>query len=309
MLKIYACGGTGINIAKTINNESIEVAYIDTSRSNLSGVKDKNIFIIEGSDGSGKNRALTYENFKDVVENVLIKHKPSEELNIIIMSLSGGTGSVVGPMLASQLSRNNKNVLCLTVASTSSIKEISNNIKTLQTFISLANTNKRCMTILIEENSENEGRHRTDKNIALAVELFSVMIDKTKTQEFDTSDLSNFINFDRVTDVEPCATIMSINSTENLKLSDNEHIVSTIHIVTDKNKQIKNNKPEYLALCVVTDSENKNEYDIRIDNIIGNLENYITQYEQIIENFKDEKKVKNIKLSKVTNANNDGIVI
>lgn len=89
-LSLYACGGTGINIAKMIREMDIEINYIDTSSSNLKTVNSNNVFLVDGMDGAGKDRSATYEGFKDISEDVLLKHKPSEELNIVIGSLSGG---------------------------------------------------------------------------------------------------------------------------------------------------------------------------------------------------------------------------
>lgn len=90
MLKIYSAGGAGTNVAKQVNDLDVEVCYIDTSMSNLKGIDSNEVFILEGMDGAGKNRALTYEGFKDVANEVLIRFKPSEQLNVVISSLSGG---------------------------------------------------------------------------------------------------------------------------------------------------------------------------------------------------------------------------
>lgn len=90
MLKIYACGGTGVNIAKQITDLAVELCYVDSSMSNLKGIDPKNVFMIPDQDGAGKNRSVTYNNFKDVTEEVLIRFKPSQSLNVVISSLSGG---------------------------------------------------------------------------------------------------------------------------------------------------------------------------------------------------------------------------
>lgn len=90
MLNIYACGGTGINIARQIKDLDVNIFYIDGSDSNLKGVSEDQVFLIPDQDGAGKDRTVTYNNFKNIVEDVLIRFKPSETLNVVISSLSGG---------------------------------------------------------------------------------------------------------------------------------------------------------------------------------------------------------------------------
>lgn len=89
-ISIYACGGSGVNIAKMIKDIDAEINFIDTSVSNLKSVNSPNVFLVDAMDGAGKDRSVAYENFKDISGDVLLKYKPSEQLNIVISSLSGG---------------------------------------------------------------------------------------------------------------------------------------------------------------------------------------------------------------------------
>lgn len=89
-LSVYLCGGTGGNIGKMITDLDVDLAFIDTSTSNLKTVDEDLIFLTPGLDGGGKNRTLVYENFKPYLEDILIRFKPSDQLNIVVSSLSGG---------------------------------------------------------------------------------------------------------------------------------------------------------------------------------------------------------------------------
>ena len=89
-LSLYCCGGTGVNLGKAIRDPNIAITFIDTSDSNLKTVKSGNVFLVEGMDGAGKNRSKTYQNFKDISEDVLLKFKPSDKLNVVVSSLAGG---------------------------------------------------------------------------------------------------------------------------------------------------------------------------------------------------------------------------
>lgn len=89
-ISIYACGGCGTNVASAVKDLDVEINYIDTSVSNLKSVNSPNIFLVDAMDGAGKDRSVAYENFKDISGDVLLKYKPSEQLNIVISSLGGG---------------------------------------------------------------------------------------------------------------------------------------------------------------------------------------------------------------------------
>lgn len=306
MLKVYACGGAGVNIGKNILPASANVIFVDTSKSNLKDVKNDNIFLLEEMDGAGKERAFTYENFKDIAGNVLIKHNPSDELNIVITSLSGGSGSVIGPMLARELATMNKNVITIAFISTSSAKEIDNSIKTLMTFKSLAAKSKKAMALMVLDN--RIGRSQVDKKIIQTVNLFSLIIDKSRTEEFDMADLKNFINFDKVTQNAPCASVIDIAEKKDKQDRKGEHTVATIHVTSNKESDIDEYNPEYLATCILTEKDAK-EIDIRIDNLLGAIDNIITDCQHLLKTFEDNKKVKNLKDKVVVEDSDDGIVL
>jgi hypothetical protein len=74
MMNVYLCGGCGINVGKRIQNGVANTVFVDSSQSNLKGIDPSKVFLIEGSDGAGKKRSTTYNNFQDVTKDVLIPH-------------------------------------------------------------------------------------------------------------------------------------------------------------------------------------------------------------------------------------------
>ncbi len=90
MLRIYAAGGAAGNLSKKVTDLDVDVCFIDTSNSNLKDISGEHKFLVEGFDGAGKDRSISYEAFKPHVDDILIRFKPSDRLNIVISSLSGG---------------------------------------------------------------------------------------------------------------------------------------------------------------------------------------------------------------------------
>jgi len=304
MLNVYCCGGAGSNVGKQITDLDINVSFIDTSDSNHKGVDPEKIYQIEGIDGAGKDRNVTYENFKNPDE-VLIRFKPSPQLNVVISSLSGGSGSIIAPVLTRELIKQGHNTIVIAVDSTHSVKEIDNSIKTLKTYKSFSNTVKKAISIFY---IENKSRKEADQRAIQFINMLSLLVNKEHTEEFDTSDLRNFINFDNVTENEPSVSIIEINPNETVVPEKNTTIVSTILLTTDKNSTISQVIPEYLSTCIVTDKNYKNE-DIRIDNTLGKLTIIVNNLEALKKDHQDNKTINKFKELDVQASTEDGVVL
>lgn len=305
MISVFACGGCGTNIAKQITDLDIEVNYIDTSTSNLKGIKSDNILVLENIDGAGKDRSKTYEHFKDIAEDILIKFKPSQSLNVVVSSLSGGSGSIIAPLVTKELIRNGHNTIVIAIDSKHSVKELDNTIKAFKTYKSISDGVKKAISIFYIENSN---RKESDNKAVWFINLLSLLVNKQHTEEFDTTDLTNFINFDRVTDNSPTVSILEVNENEIINPEKNTTIVSSILLTTDKHSTIKPVVPEYLSTCLVTDPQYKNE-DIRVDNILGKLSIIVAGMESEIKELQDNKKVNKFKELEVEGYNKGEVIL
>lgn len=304
MLNVICCGGAGSNVGKQITDLDVNTFFIDTSTSNLKGVDESRIYKVEGIDGAGKDRKVTYENFKNPDE-VLIRFKLIGKVVVLVSSLSGGSGSIIAPVMARELVKQGFTVFIVAIDSTSSVIEINNCIKTLKTYKSFSNAEKKCMSIYPISNTS---RKEADQRAIHFVNMLALLVNKDHTEEFDTSDLRNFVNFNNVTDNEPNISIIEINANEAIVPEKNTSIVSTILLTTDKNSSIKPALPEYLSVCVVTDKNYKNE-DIRIDNTLGKLAIIVGNYEVLAKECGDNKRINKVNDLMVEETTDDGAVI
>jgi len=302
---VWGCGGCGTNIAKQITDLDIEVNYIDTSTSNLKGVKSDNIFVLENIDGAGKDRSKTYEHFKHIASDVIIKFKPSTSLNIVVSSLSGGSGGLMSALITKELISQGYNTIVIAIDSKHSVKELDNTIKSLKTYKSISDGIKKAVSIFYIENTN---RRESDNKAIWFINLLSLLVNKHHTEEFDTSDLTNYINFDKVTENQPTVSILELNSNETITPEKNTTIVGSILLTNNKHSVIKPVIPEYLSTCVVTDPQYKNE-DIRIDNILGKLSIIVTKLENEIKELQDNKRINKFKELDVHGSNSDNVVL
>lgn len=304
-LTIYACGGTGINIGTQITDLDIQVNFIDTSRSNLKSINSQDVFLIENMDGAGKHRATTYDNFKNITEDVLIKFKPSPVLNIVMSSLSGGSGSVLAPLITKHLIENDYNTIVIGIDSKNSIIELDNAIKTLKTYKSISDMTKKSISLYY---IENVTRKKADEEAINFINLASMLVNKHIIEEFDTSDLKNFLNFNKVSDNSPSVGIIDINPNTEIIPEKNTAIVSSILVTKDKQAVIKPVIPEYFSTCIIVDPNYRTE-DMRINNVLGKLSIIVDNLENEIKEYRDNKKINKFKEIENIKANSDGIVL
>jgi len=191
---IFGCGGGGINTARRALPEfknNATYRYLDTSkRANLMPGEDA---IIMGSgDGSG---AVRIENADAVIK--AIASLSDEELgladvNIVAFSASGGSGSVIGPLLIKDIAgRRKRLVIALVISSSQSRVHTNNTLKTLQSLRSITDDIGLYLPISIFDN--NVGVKEVDQvmpyKLARLVDLLTA-----PTIEIDKNDRLNWIN-------------------------------------------------------------------------------------------------------------------
>lgn len=152
-LRVIACGGSGINIAgSVIDNISVlgegfcdvDTTYIDTSKNNIDkiGYEGSNFWMVKTKDfskdvisGSGGERRTNSEDITENIKEFLNKHNFTKpvvgEYAIVIASASGGTGSVLLPVIVKSLMERNVPVIAVVVGDTSNGLSAINTLNTL----------------------------------------------------------------------------------------------------------------------------------------------------------------------------------
>ena len=220
---VYAAGGAGINIAGLL--EKIERSagfgpmnpvYIDTSKSNLKeDHPHSRTYIINDLDGSGKVRRENHQQIADCVLDILLNHKPGD-LNVVVSSTGGGSGSVIAPSLVNELLARGENVIVVAIGSTDSRIEVDNSIKTLKSYEVIAGKNGRPVPMLYFQNSKTKKRSDVNKDVIAQLSKVSVLFSK-ENQELDSADLRNWLNYNKVTSYQPHLVALDIYSNEVTK--------------------------------------------------------------------------------------------
>lgn len=248
-VRLYACGGAATNIVSelysTLKQNSIEglaspdIVFIDTSNSDLTeSIEQAHFYHIKGSiadpaDGSGKERSVNIQPVMDEVPAILHAFPPAQ-LNIVVHSASGGSGGVIGASLVSEIYSQQKakqNVIVIMVGSTTCKKEITNTIRTIQTYQNLADTYEKAVNALYYENGETATMGFNDKCIRLAI-LKLLTYWSGSNKGLDSQDLDHFLNYDKVTDYAPTLTAVRLFVEEPVKTEENQPVASIMTLVT-----------------------------------------------------------------------------
>ncbi len=259
IVTVYGCGGAGINIGssfpelKSEGFADVKVAYVDTSRSNLiaKNIAEDSLFLFEGIDGSGKVRAQNYEDISKNTLAILQRFKPTD-LNVVVHSASGGSGSVIGPSLVSELKNKGENVVVILVGSTDTRIEIENTIKTLKSYEAIAAKRGSPVVVHYLENSSTTSRQQVNRAASYAVSMLAVLYSGLN-EELDSADLKNWLEYLRFTGGQP--QLSSLNfSIGDVRLAEVGTIASVATLATPEMNTRLSETPAYQTVGYVPES-------------------------------------------------------
>lgn len=174
-VSIYGCGGAGIDLVNQLIDQDnsglayVNAAFLDSSQSNFKDRWDPNTcYVLKGVDGAGKERSINYPIIARAVDDVLLSHKPSD-LNILVFSGGGGTGSVFSLKIAEALWAQNKAVLLFVIGSTESGKTTKNVLDTIYSIDSMARKQNASAVMWYDNNGSNVRNKEVDVQVLTAI--------------------------------------------------------------------------------------------------------------------------------------------
>lgn len=317
-IRIYATGGTGINIGSAFYNvvksdgfAEIKTCFVDTSLSNIRDkvgkvIDEDDVFLLEGVDGSGKLRKSNAQELVKIVKPVLHKFKP-EDLNIVVFSASGGTGSVCGYYIAKELLEKDHNVICIVIGSEESKITIENTVKTLQSLDTLSrNIVKKPVTISYWHNNHTTTRQQNDASVKQTITALSILASK-ENKELDTADVSNFINFQNVTSVTEGIAMLYVTSEEKAA-SEIEYPISIASLFSTYGDAVDGLTPEYSCVGYPPNDVLK-ESDLHFIISQYDVKNTFTRLAKRLDEFNETSSARISTTALGGNADTDGIVL
>jgi len=207
--RLYACGGAGVNLGQRVNPEMIQPCYVDTSQSNRTEALDQDLcYFIEELDGSGKNRKENYSVIAKEVENILARYQPGD-FNIVLFSMAGGSGSVIGPLVIKALLEAGETAVAVLVGSDDSAISVTNTINTLKSLESVSVMVGQPVVTVYHENTAGVPRKVIDDEVEFVLHALTELTSQNN-RELDTQDLTNWVQYHKVCPVRPQLSALSV---------------------------------------------------------------------------------------------------
>lgn len=262
-IRLYACGGGGINIAKQLERLRdqpdagfglLDIAYLDTSKSNAHvGVPEQFSYILKGKDGSGKVRR---ENHLEIANNVLaiLQQFAPGDLNIVLTTGGGGSGSVFAPLLVGELLSNACPTVVIAIGCVDNRADVENTLNTLKSFEAKSQKQQMPIVVAYLQNVHGKPRSDTDKK-ATSIILSLCVLFSRENRELDTMDLVNWLRFDKVTSFEPqVASLTIFDKKTPIDLSLVGNVISVASLAEDEDKAGFPMVPDYRCMGLIPEA-------------------------------------------------------
>lgn len=217
-IRVYACGGAGVNIGKLLEEyrgktetgfAEIQISYVDTSKSNMDeSVKEEDRYLFKGLDGSGQHRATNYETVAAHALDILQKFEPLD-FNIVLSSGGGGSGSIIGPVITSELLSRGEKVVVILVGDVSTLDFAKNTYNTVLSYQAIAEKREAPVVMYYRQNGPTNPRTKVNADIGVTVTMLAALF-SGQNREMDTMDLNNFLYFNIATTFQPQLASLTI---------------------------------------------------------------------------------------------------
>ncbi|HET6890103.1 MAG TPA: hypothetical protein VFH31_03295 [Pyrinomonadaceae bacterium] len=253
-IHLYCCGGMGVNLGTQLETyrgavedgfAKIEITYVDTSKSNThrrTQIQQEHCYLMKDLDGSGGKRNENDKQISNEIRAVFQRFKPLD-LNVVIHSAAGGSGSVIGPLLTGELLANQRPTIVLCVGSTDTKLYTENTLNTFKTYEAIAKLKSAPVVMAYVQNSEKTPRDEADAILKSYVTSLAALFSR-ENGELDSMDLFNWLRYDRVTSFPVGLVALSLLE-PNSDLGDLGNITSVATLATRGSKTTLPTIPEY----------------------------------------------------------------
>jgi len=293
-LRVFCCGGAGIGIGKYYELErgkknpgyaELEPVYMDTSEASTFDVPAEYFYRLPEANGSGGKRSF---NGAEIIKYTgeMLQRFPLAEHNIVIHSATGGSGSVMGPSIASEALAQGKSVIVFVIGGDDTLQFVKNSIGTLESYEGIVEAREKPIVLQFLQNGVDGTIEQVDSKVHMAVACLTALY-SGQNKNLDFRDLHNWLHFDEVTSYEPQVGVFSIHQ-EKLSLSDS-NLISVVTLNKDLNGTKLDQPVEYqrVGVPVYGDADRDLKFPLHfavadgfLDTVIKRLRKQEADYDQ-----------------------------
>jgi len=242
---VHFCGGAGLNLAHVLETKGLykqgsgfcEVIprYIDTSESNIRKLKKDNFWRVSSKNvatnqihGSGSERRTNFAvigaNLEEYLTTYGYMKKVIGEFHIVIFSASGGTGSILGPLLVTNLRKNDIPVVAIVIGDSSNGLSCKNTLNTIASLDAMAKrVAKKPFTIAYMNNFAVDGKTSLERENTVNESIYTMLTTLSlfmsgSNDDIDTKDMVNFVSPDEYSTIKIAPALYSISIFTNDKI-------------------------------------------------------------------------------------------
>ena len=207
---LIGCGGCGINISRPFHShKNVNIRLFDTSDANeRSG---EHVIILGDGHGSGGDRSQNARIIERSIPQLTEVERPLTDVVIIMSSLSGGSGSLISPVLARDYAQRNVRVICVGVADTGYMVAAKNTANTLKTFHAITKNNDIRIPMILVSNDHASTQGQVNEMVtSMVAHLLDVLT--VPVEEVDRNDRLNWIDSSKITGADVGIKMMSFTS-------------------------------------------------------------------------------------------------
>jgi hypothetical protein len=197
-VNVVGCGGFGVKNLNLLRKQPIAGAeytpfYIDTSASDLApGQPRDNVYLIPNCDGSGKIPQFNYDKIVAAMPNVVAKFPPAE-VNILILSLSGGSGNTIAMQYAEACWREGKEVVFFAIGSREDMQALTNVRNMIANFNAVACEQGKVAIMYYDDNGPTSQNNEVDADMVTAIASFLILHSGNHLR-LDSRDVLSWMN-------------------------------------------------------------------------------------------------------------------
>jgi len=306
---VYAVGGCGINVVFPLMQiaakgergyADLTFGLVDTSHSNLPTHGFTSNFIHVGdrhkrTDGSGKIRTVNLGPAKQAVVDILSHWEPGD-LNIVVHSASGGSGSMIANVLVNDLLNKGKEVVVIMVGSSTCVKEADNTVATIHTYNDIAVTLNRPVPCYYLDNKDRSMEENNERARAFLLLLTAIWSGENKG--LDRMDLRNFLNYSDVSQYEPEVSWLHVADSVDPSSDLIAHTASVVSIITEGEDPSPGVIVPYHSYGILDDEVKgllKTPTPLHLMNCVGVFLDVLDEIEKITEAARNAKPVRTLR--------------
>lgn len=300
-MQIYSAGGAGINNAKQYSKwhdktvagfATLKTVFIDTSDRNFDELTPVDqCFQIEDDStgeklqGGGKVRRTNVPSVEAAIPMILQKFPPCD-YNVVLHSTSGASGSIVAPLLVSELLSRGQAVIVIAIGSVATGIEVKNTLFTIASYQNIVEDRQLPVNMFYREMGPTKTRRAVDSEIVTVISVLAAML-SGENRELDHEDCRNFLNYSHA--IKYPAKLGHLDIFEKDIVIDKGQYLISLMTLTDEDTSSESSVPvEYQATGFVNEAARKSLSKFALPLHAAIVSGFFASTEKRLEKLKEQ---------------------